>query len=104
MSLQESGPSLQIVNVRPDDRSKARVCSRSLAGVAGSIPARAWMSPSCKCCVLSDRSLSLVQRSPTDCGESNRMWAGTPQLEEAKAHEGCRAVYRKARFCVLLLN
>jgi hypothetical protein len=30
-------------------RAKAWVCSRSRAGVAGSIPARAWMFVSCGC-------------------------------------------------------
>jgi hypothetical protein len=55
-------------------RSKAWVCGRSLPGVAGSIPPGAWISVSCQCCVLSGRGLcdglSLVQRSPTECGVS----------------------------------
>jgi len=34
-------------------RSKAWVCGRSLAGVAGSNPARDWMFVCCECCVLS---------------------------------------------------
>jgi hypothetical protein len=39
-------------------RSKAFVCSRSLAGTVGSNPVRgAWMSVICECCVLSDRGL-----------------------------------------------
>jgi len=38
-------------------RSKAWVCGNSLAGTAGSKPAGAWMFVSCKCCVLSGRSL-----------------------------------------------
>jgi hypothetical protein len=39
------------------------------------IPPGAWMSVSCECCVLSGKGLcdelSLVQRSPTECGVSN---------------------------------
>ena len=38
-------------------RSKASVCGRSFAGVAGSNPAWAWMSVCCECCVLSGRGL-----------------------------------------------
>ena len=34
-------------------RSKAWVCSSSLAGIAGSNPAAACMYVSCECCVLS---------------------------------------------------
>ena len=37
--------------------SKAWVCDLSLAGIAGSNPAGAWMSVSCECFVLSDRGL-----------------------------------------------
>jgi hypothetical protein len=37
--------------------SKASVCVRSLAGIAGSNPAGAWMSASCDCCVLSGKGL-----------------------------------------------
>jgi hypothetical protein len=38
--------------------SKERVCGRSLAGIARvRIPTWAWMSVSCKCCVLSGRGL-----------------------------------------------
>jgi hypothetical protein len=37
--------------------SKASVCGRSLAGIAGSKIAGAWMSVSCECCVLSGRGL-----------------------------------------------
>jgi hypothetical protein len=39
------------------ERSKARVCGRSLAGVAGSNPAGAWMSIYREYCVLSRRGL-----------------------------------------------
>ena len=49
-------------------QSKARDYGRSLAGIAGSNPAGAWMSVSRECCVLS--GTFLVQRSPTDCGVS----------------------------------
>jgi hypothetical protein len=38
-------------------RSKARVCGRSLAGIAISNPAGAWMCVCCDCCVLSVRGL-----------------------------------------------
>jgi hypothetical protein len=54
-------------------RSKAWVYGRSLAGIADSIPARAWMPVSCelRCHVeVSATSSSLVLRSPTDCGVS----------------------------------
>jgi hypothetical protein len=49
-------------------RSKAWVCGRSLAGIAGSNPA-GDMTVCCECCVLSGRGLfvGLVQRSPTGC-------------------------------------
>jgi hypothetical protein len=38
-------------------RSKAPVCGRSLAGIAGSNPAGGWMSLPCGYCVLSGRGL-----------------------------------------------
>jgi hypothetical protein len=38
-------------------RYKEWVCGRSLAGIAGSNAAAAWMSVSCECCVLSGRGL-----------------------------------------------
>jgi hypothetical protein len=37
--------------------SNAYICGRSLAGIAGSNSAEAWMSVSCGCCVLSGRGL-----------------------------------------------
>ena len=37
------------------ERSKARVCGRSLAGIAGSNPAGAWKFVCCECCMLSGR-------------------------------------------------
>ena len=45
-------------------RSKARVCGRSLVGIAGSNPAVIWTSVSCECCVLSGRGPE----------ESYRLW------------------------------
>jgi len=53
-------------------RSRARVCSRLLAGIAGSNPAGAWMSVSYECCVLSGRGLrdGLITRPE----ESYRVW------------------------------
>jgi hypothetical protein len=54
-------------------RSNAWVCSRSLAGIAGSNPAGVLMSFSCECCVLSEVSVSAwspVQRSSAECGVS----------------------------------
>ena len=39
--------------------SKAWLCSRSLAGAAGSNPACVWISVSCKYCVLSGRDLGV---------------------------------------------
>ena len=54
-------------------RSKAWFCSRSLAEIVGSNPARAWMSVvSFVCCQVevSATGWSPVQRSSTDCGVS----------------------------------
>ena len=52
--------------------SKTSVFGRSLAGIAGSIPAGTWMSVSSECCVLSGRGLciGLITRPE----ESYRMW------------------------------
>jgi hypothetical protein len=52
--------------------SKAWVCGRSLAGMAGSNPVVAWMSVSCGCCVLSGRGLrdgpiTRPEECPTVC-------------------------------------
>ena len=54
------------------ERFRARVCGRSLAGIAGSNPAggHGCLSPvSVVCCQVevSATGRSLVQRSPTDC-------------------------------------
>jgi hypothetical protein len=53
-------------------RSKAWVCGRSLAGIAGSSPAGDWMCVSCEYCVLSGRGLcvGLITRPE----ESYRLW------------------------------
>jgi len=55
-------------------RSKAWVCGRLLAGVAGSIPAAGMdvlslVSIMCRQVDVSATGRSLVQRSPTLCGE-----------------------------------
>jgi hypothetical protein len=61
------------VSIPVVERSKARVCSRSPAGIAGSNPARgeAWISVSCECLCcqveVSASGQSLVQWSPADC-------------------------------------
>ena len=57
------------------EKSKVRVYGRSLAGIAGSNPVGVGMS-------VSAMGRFLVQRSPTDCGVSNWMRLGKPQLEE----------------------
>jgi hypothetical protein len=55
-------------------RSKAWVCGCSLAMIAGSNLAGAWMSVSCECSVLSGRGLwvGLITRpeEPSECGVS----------------------------------
>jgi hypothetical protein len=53
--------------------SNTWVCGRSLAGIVGSNSAGVWMSVCCKCCVLSEVSVSgwsLVHRNRTECGVS----------------------------------
>jgi hypothetical protein len=57
-------------------RSKARVCGRTLAGLAGSNPADGCLSVvSVVCCQVEvcATGRSLVQRSLTDCGVSLRV-------------------------------
>jgi hypothetical protein len=53
------------------ERSKEWVCFRSVAGIARSDPAAAWMSVCCQCCVLSSRILCIglivVQKSHVVC-------------------------------------
>jgi len=55
-------------------RSKALVSGRSLAAIAGSNPAGAWISLSCVGCVVkgavSAMGCSLVQMNPKGCGVS----------------------------------
>ena len=85
-----------------DERSKARVCGRLLAAIAGSNPEGALMSVlSVVFCrvEVSARGRSLVQRSPTDCVvslgdvETSRMgrpgmrWAVTPERERERERE-----------------
>ena len=53
------------------ERSKARICSRSLAGAAGSNPA-GRMDVCCECCVLSGRGL--CDGPITSPEESYRLW------------------------------
>jgi hypothetical protein len=57
------------------ERSKARVCGRSIAGIAGSNPPRghgclSFVNAVCCQVEVSATGRSLVQRSPTDCGVS----------------------------------
>ena len=47
----------QAVHVTVAERSKAWVCDHSLAGIADSNSAGAWISVSCECCLLSGRGL-----------------------------------------------
>ena len=51
---------------------KASVCARSLAGIAGSNIARAWISVCCESCVLSGRGL--CDGTNPRPAESYRMW------------------------------
>jgi hypothetical protein len=53
-------------------RAKAWVCGLSLAGIAGSNPAGAWMSVCCGCCVLSGRGL--LDGPILGAREFYRMW------------------------------
>jgi hypothetical protein len=54
------------------ERSQARVCDWSLAGVGVSNPAGVWMSVWCECCVLSSRRLSNGPIARPE--ESYRLW------------------------------
>jgi hypothetical protein len=53
-------------------RSKARVCGRSLAWIAGSNPAGTLLSLCCECCVLSGRGLCDLPITRPE--ESYRLW------------------------------
>jgi hypothetical protein len=79
------------------ERSKARVYDPSLAGIAGSNPAGAWMfiSFSRVCCQVSASGRSPVRRTPTNCrvpscviqkpqesGGVGLRWVVAPQKEE----------------------
>jgi hypothetical protein len=55
--------------------SKTRVYGRMLAGIAGSNPARAWMSVACECCVVSGRGLCdgpIIRPEECDVSECDR--------------------------------
>ena len=45
--------------------SKAWVCGRSLTGIAGSNPSKAWMFVSFECCVVSSRGLFVELVTPS---------------------------------------
>jgi hypothetical protein len=53
-------------------RSKRGSAAACLLGLWVRIPPGAWMSISCECCLVevSASDLSLVQKSPTECGVS----------------------------------
>jgi hypothetical protein len=77
------------------ERCKASVYGRSLAGIAGSNLAGAWMFVCCKCCVLSGRGLcdGLITRPE----ESYRLWCvnvcdlETSSMRRLKPTVGCNA-------------
>ena len=74
-------------------RSKAWVCCRSFAGIAGSNPAggmEVFSLVNIVCCQVevSASSWSLVQKSPTDCGVSDSVWSWILANVEALAHWG----------------
>jgi hypothetical protein len=79
-------------------RSKAWVCGRSLAGIAGSNPPPpqgAWQSLSCECCVLSGRGL--CDGPITRLEESYRMWciwvwSRNLRIRRPRPTRGCRAM------------
>ena len=54
---ENSKSSLLWIPITMADRSKARVCGHSLAGIAGSNPTGVWMSVSCECCVFWGRGI-----------------------------------------------
>jgi hypothetical protein len=67
-------------------RSKAWVCRRSLASIAGSnLAGGVGVCLVCVCCQIevSVTGRSLVQRGPTECGVSNWVWSWSPDSEEA---------------------
>ena len=72
-----------------------------LQGLWVRTPPRAWMSACCECCVLSGRfccvRVSLVQRSPTECGVYNRVWSWHLDNREALPwpNGGCCAMNKK---------
>jgi hypothetical protein len=52
--------------------SKAWICGRSLAGIVGSNPERAWISVSFECCVLLGTGICVGLITPPE--ESYRVW------------------------------
>ena len=78
-------------------RSKARVCNRSLAGIVGSNPAGGMdvCLVSVVCCQVefSASGRSLVQRSPTECGVSERDH-GSSIMRRPWPTGGCCAVVK----------
>jgi len=79
-------------------RSNAWVCSRSLAGIACSIPTEGRLSASWGCCVLSGRGLcdGLI-RGPTECSVSVIM---TPQYWGSPGPLGAVVQWKKTQPCV----
>ena len=88
------------------ERSKARVCGRSLAGNAGLNPAEVWMFVCCECCVLSGKGLSdgPIPRSE----DSYRLWCVTVcdlQISSMKwpwPALGCFARKNKVKYAELI--
>jgi hypothetical protein len=91
-------------------QSKARVCGRSLAGIAGSNLAGSWMSVSCKCCVLSglcDRPIPHPEESyrlycVMWCDpETSRMRRACPRCAKGKSLILSRCWRNMTRWCGL---
>jgi hypothetical protein len=87
-------------------RSKAGVCRRPLAGIAGSNPKRAGMSVSCEYWVLSEVSVSgwsLVQSSPTECGVSECDREASIMRGPCPTRDCCAIERSLFRICCILL-
>ena len=80
-----------------DASGSAWVCGRALSRIAGSNHVRGiddrllWVL----CAVRSGRSL--VQRSPTECDVSNRVWSWSLENEDALAQLGLLLHWKKLR-------
>ena len=75
-------------------RYKARVCGRSLAGIASSNPAGEWVSVCFDCWVIVQVSAmrrSVVQRSRTDCGASLCVMNKPQKMRRSWPELGCCA-------------